>query len=586
VRALAPAARLADAEHALREAAPALHVAFQEALPRAAAVVAGRLIGALYREDLAGVRGAEWRHDEVRLSTSDGAGWLPARRHAFDRVEVRVPDGGVELLTEVSDRVGSAHLAEELADAAVYLALGYARRVGADTALRTEADRYAARDLVALAATRDGDTQTVMFERLATEGHNLHPCGRTRLGWTVPDALAHDLEAGHTTVRFVAVRRDLHAGDDVGPLFGVTAPDPDRYAVQPVHPWQLSRVVTGRYADLVAERALVPMDGCRLGAEPTAALRTVLVAADTSGVRRYLKLSLDIQVTSSRRSISIASTRNGPALSALLCRLLGDDPAGGRLLPMREVAGAGARVGSGRDLGAIVREGVAGRLVPNEVAVPGGALAARSPLTGHTVLAELVARYAATRRLPDGPGAALSFVDEYARLLLPPLLRLAAGYGIALEAHLQNCVPTFRDGVPYRLALRDFAGLRLHRPRLAARGVRLDLWPGSVVGTDDADVMRAKLAYTSLQANLGEVVVRLADSHGLDEAAAWRRVRAVVDETYGDLYTDPAVPYAVRAAARADHAFLTAPTVPHKALVRMRLNGNGDVYVPVPNPLR
>src|SRR2546423_7932730 len=104
------------------------------------------------------------------------------------------------------------------------------------------------------------------------------------------------------------------------------------------------------------------MDGSRLGAEPTAGLRTVLVAADTGGRRRYLKLSLDIQVTSSRRTISVASTRNGPALSALLCKLLADDPAGARLLPMAEVAGAGATVGDGRDLAAIVREGLAGRL--------------------------------------------------------------------------------------------------------------------------------------------------------------------------------------------------------------------------------
>ena len=35
-----------------------------------------------------------------------------------------------------------------------------------------------------------------------------------------------------------------------------------------------------------------------------------------------------------------------------------------------------------------------------------------------------------------------------------------------------------------------------------------------------------------------------------------------------------------------DHAFLTAPVVPHKALVRMRLARSGDLYVPVPNPLR
>jgi hypothetical protein len=51
-------------------------------------------------------------------------------------------------------------------------------------------------------------------------------------------------------------------------------------------------------------------------------------------------------------------------------------------------------------------------------------------------------------------------------------------------------------------------------------------------------------------------------------------VRAVVDETYAEL-----------PGAAADHAFLTAATMPHKALVTMRLTDDGDRYVPVPNPL-
>jgi hypothetical protein len=37
--------------------------------------------------------------------------------------------------------------------------------------------------------------------------------------------------------------------------------------------------------------------------------------------------------------------------------------------------------------------------------------------------------------------------------------------------------------------------------------------------------------------------------------------------------------------ARADHAWFTAERVPHKALVRMRLTGGGDTYLPVRNPL-
>jgi Siderophore synthetase component len=123
------------------------------------------------------------------------------------------------------------------------------------------------------------------------------------------------------------------------------------------------------------------------------------------------------------------------------------------------------------------------------------------------------------------------------------------------------------DGVPHRIAFRDFAGLRLHLPRLAGR---IALWPGSVIGTDDLDVVRAKLGYTALQAHLGELVRHLVDRYRVTGPEAWRQVRRVLDSS---------------GAEPGDHAFLTAPQMPHKALVRMRLAGAGDIYVPVDNPL-
>jgi siderophore synthetase component len=181
------------------------------------------------------------------------------------------------------------------------------------------------------------------------------------------------------------------------------------------------------------------------------------------------------------------------------------------------------------------------------------------------------------------PAAALGFITEYARLLLPPVLGLATRHGIGLEAHLQNCVPTFVGGVPHRLGVRDLAGMRVYPGRLSHG---LTLWPGSVIVASNVETMLSKVAYTALQANVGELVVRLVESHDLDEDAAWRAVRAVVDETYDDLRREPAL----AALAATDHAFLTAPTVPHKALLSMRLAAargqGGDLYVPVENPLR
>lgn len=507
--------------------APQLSDGFAAALGEAADVVGRRLRGALVRERL--------------IPVAPGG-----QVHGFGRVEY--PHAGaadpVELLP--AHLPGSAELAAELRNAVVNLAVAMSRP-------RPPAE--------------DGpDAQAVAGERLAVAGHNLHPCGRTRLGWDTGDVLAHDLEAGHTRLGFVAVRDDAHLGDDVGAVLREQYPQlsapPPGYRLQPVHTWQRDGVLRTRYRQLIADGVVRLLDD-ELDAVPTAALRTLLLPAGTDGRRRYVKVSLDIQVTSTRRSISVASTRNGPAVSALLHRMLAEDPGADRLLLLAETAGAAVPVGSGRDLSAIVRDGLTGRLQPGERAVPGGAL----PF----VAAELVAGFAAATRRADDAGAAAAFLRAYARLVVPPLLRLTLR-GVALEAHLQNCVPTFVRGVPHRLAVRDFAGLRLHPGRLEAAGHRVALWPGSVVATGDPDVLRAKIGYTLFQAHLGELVIRLGQSHALAEDRAWRIVRSVLDEVY-------------ERTGRDDHAAFTAAAVPHKALVRMRLAGAGDEYLPVHNPL-
>ena len=480
-RSLSPE-RLAHTEAALAVHAPELLDGFLAALPEAADTVGRRLRGALVRE---GIRDMG-----------------PGTRHAFNRVEY--PSSGVGDPVALLDGIDAPGFAAELRNAVINLAIAMGRPA---------------------APVGDGpDWQAIGLERLAVSGHNLHPCGRTRLGWDTGDVLAYDMETAQTRVGFVAVRPDLVVGDAMFPE-GIVA----------VHPWQRDMVLPARYGDLLRDGSLKILDE-ELDAVPTAALRTLWVPS----LGEYLKVSLDIQVTSTRRSISVASTRNGPALSKLLHRLVDDD----RIMLLAETAGSAVPVGSGRDLSAIRRDGLAGRLHEGERVVPGVAL----PL----LLDELVT------------GNPETWLREYAELLLPPLMRLTA-QGVAFEAHLQNCLPTFVGGRPHRLALRDFAGLRLHLPRLAANGHDVMLWPGSVVGTDDLTIFRAKIGYTLFQAHLGEIVLRL----DLDEDRAWRIIREVLDTCCsGD-----------------DHAAFTAPLVPHKALVRMRLAGEGDLYIPVRNPL-
>jgi D-ornithine---citrate ligase len=519
----------AHAEAALAVHAPHLVDAYTSALPAAADTVGRRLRGALVREDIGDAR-----------ARNAGQG----TPHGFDRVEFAT--AGAADPVELLDGLHAPGFAAELRNAVVNLAVALARPQP-------------------VVETGDPDGDATAQERLAVAGHNLHPGGRTRLGWDTTDVLAYDLEAGGVTAGFVAVRDDVHLGDDVGAALRDAYPQlpepPPGYRLQPVHPWQRDTVLRRRYRDLIDDGAVRILDA-ELPAITTASLRTLLLPTGADGLRRYVKVSLDIQVTSTRRSISVASTRNGPAVSALLETLIAADPGGHRLLLLDETAGAAVPAGSGRDVSAILRGGLTGRLDADEHPVTGIAL----PF----LVKVLVAEYARTTARPDDAAAARRWLDAYARLLLPPVLRLT-GHGVALEAHLQNCLPTFRGGVPYRMGVRDFAGLRLHPGRLAAAGHTVALWPGSVVSTQDEDVLRAKIGYTAFQAHLGELVIRLGETHGLDEDTAWRTVRAVVDETY-----DGHGP---------DHAAFTAPYVPHKALVRMRLDGHGDQYVPVRNPL-
>ncbi|MEV6349301.1 IucA/IucC family protein [Actinoplanes sp. NPDC051851] len=499
------AAAATRTEAALAVHAPGLVAGFLDALPAAADTVGRRLRGALARE---GLTDGDPRH---------------GTRHAFNRWEY--PSAGADDPVDLLTGIDAPAFAAELRNAVINLAIATARHH---------------------TGTSDNpDENAVWLERRAVSGHNLHPCGRTRLGWDTADVLQHDLENGHTRLHFIAVRDAAHLGDDLADFLDLP-PAPPGYRTQPLHAWQRDLVVD-RYPQLFTDGTLRLLDGA-IDTVPTAALRTLLLPPAADGRRHYLKVSLDIQVTSTRRSISVASTRNGPALATLLHDLVADEPT---VLLMTETAGAAVPAGPGRDMSAILREGLTGRLQPGETAIPGSGLPYLIP--------DLVTAHG------GGPAA---WLRDYTRLLLPPLLRLAAR-GVGFEAHLQNCLPTFVNGHPHRLALRDFAGLRLHAPRLAAAGHTVDLWPGSVVGTTEVAVMRAKLGYTAFQAHLGEIILGLP----LNEDEAWRIVRDVVDEVYDQLD------------APDDHAAFTAPRVPHKALVRMRLAGDGDLYIPVRNPL-
>ncbi|HJT04774.1 MAG TPA: IucA/IucC family protein [Pseudonocardiaceae bacterium] len=637
---------------ALQRDAPEYASAFQEQLPRARNVVLHRLLAALWREDVGTIRTAGRRVDagEQPLLAGFRPGmWLvrefcdaltapamlafPIRaEHAFHNIKpgdpvlclraaeatvIESPGDLVALCAEFAPATRWRSFAAELADTVANLALAYTRSEEQRLALRHVATELDAPDTVSLAqrltARETLEDVMVFFERLNTEGHNLHPCGRGRLGMQPADLLRHDLESQTSTdLVLVAVRRQRieftpdERGRDIGQLlcaeypnldtavrghFGADQLDPADYVFVPVHPWQLEQVVYPLLAQEIADGTVVPVPAARLAGVPTSSVRTLLTERSPAGRRLLVKTALDTLIGSTRRSISAHTTNNGPVYSRLLRQVIDREPVlTGPIVLLDELAGASYRPLAqdpdperrSRALSALVRRDLAGYLRPEELPVPGCALPARAPVTDSSLLVELVTRYGRARGERDVARAGLRFAEEYAALLLPVSVILMTKYGIAVEAHLQNCIFTFVDAVPTRLVLRDWGGMRIYPPRLRRHGLPLDPRPGAVTVTDDVQVMRAKVLYTVLSNHLGEIVAHLVTRCEVDPQAVWDRVSAIL----AGLLTDLGADEQLRDDVTADRAVLFAPTLPVKAFARMRLDrAGGDQYVPVHNPL-
>jgi len=641
---------------ALQANAPRYAGAFLEQLPRARTVVLHRLLAALWREDIGEIRTSNRRVEAGEhsvLATLLGnfrpGTWsvrqfggeigatatlaFPIRaEHAFhnvkpgdpvlgvraaDIIAIQSPGDLVEFLAEYVPAPGWRSFTVELADTVANLALAYTRCEEQRLALRRAATELGAPDTISLAqhlAAREAPEDVmVFFERLNTEGHNLHPCGRGRLGMQPADLLRHDLESQtFTDLILVAIRRDRvestpdEQGRDVGQLLRGEYPkldgavrahfqryqlDPADYLFVPVHPWQLVQVVYPLLAGEIAAGTVVPVLPARLAGVPTSSLRTLLTERSPAGRRLLVKTALDTLIGSTRRSISAHTTNNGPVYSRLLRQVIDREPTlVDRIVLLDELAGASYRPAAqddksdrrSRALSALIRRELSAYLQPAELPVPGCALPARAPVTDSTVLVELVTRYGRTRGEAELQTAGLRFAQEYAALLLPVSMILMTKYGIAVEAHLQNCIFTFVDAVPTRLVLRDWGGMRIYPPRLRRHGLSLAPRPGAVTVTDDVHVMRAKMLYTVLSNHLGEIIAHLVTRCGVDPRPVWRCVRAKLAQLLTDLEADPVL----RADVAADRAALFGPTLPVKAFARMRLDpASGDQYVPVGNPL-
>lgn len=445
----------------------------------------------------------------------------------------------------------------------------------------------------------DDDARRRSLEGAVVLGHPLHPCTKTRFGFSANDSLRYAPEHARepAELRFVALHASIAqcAGTPLGQIWeqlwprqvqdarralGTAAVDADAYHVVPIHPWQHEHRLQLLFPDLLESRAIIELP-MRAAFWPQLSLRTVEPAI-AGGARYHIKLALHVQTTSAERTISPQTVANGPRITAILEQLCAE-----RAIPLR-VIGERASVGLAPDA---IRDGldrarqIAAIVRDNPSFLPGSpgavsrdwlaaALVSTSVFSPRAWITEWIRDY---RRGSTEAAAAERLFRAYCRSLLQPTLTLLLCHGIALEAHGQNTMIDFdREGLPCGIAIRDFGGVRIHRETLARSGVELDLCEGSATAAQSFDEAVSKFSHCVLQ------------SHLLDLIAA-------IDRDLPGALPDPwsIVHEQIIAVARSVHAApeplaaIYRATVPAKCLLSMRLQGlyNRYTYADVDNPL-
>ncbi|MGW6058266.1 IucA/IucC family protein [Streptomyces sp. NPDC055189] len=367
-------------------------------------------------------------------------------------------------------------------------------------------------------------------ERSLLFGHRFHPTPKAR-GGDLADWSAYAPETSAAfPLRHLAVRDHLIAEESARP--DATAPldrlgrVPRGYRLLPVHPWQYDLLRGHRGLRAALDRADVIDLGP--GGSPFAATASVRTLYDGD---TFLKFSLNIRITNCLRknasyelsgAVALTRTLEG-ALDDLSARFPGSAVLREPAYRSLAIPGPGGRPDLAllEGFGVIVREGLAGRLLPGTTPLLAAAVADEYP-TGPGHISRLLEG--------AGPHRALQWWRTYLRLLLPPVLAAYFDYGLVLEPHLQNvlvCVDD--DGMPAQVLFRDLEGTKLVPERHAKTLAAL---PPEVAGPLTYDAQRGwdRVVYCLLVNHVAELLAALADLHPHTEPALWSEVRAAVQE--------------------------------------------------------
>ncbi|MFO6424605.1 IucA/IucC family protein [Motilimonas sp. KMU-193] len=233
---------------------------------------------------------------------------------------------------------------------------------------------------------------------------------------------------------------------------------PSDYYYMPVHPWQWNNELISLFmGDIIAKR-IVPLDASADHYQPQQSIRTF--SNLDNKLKHYVKLPISILNTSVYRGIPPERVKIAPTLSQWLLDHVAQDPFlkhEAKFILLGEVATmnvdhphfsqlAGVPYQFREKLAVVWRESLHAKMAEGERAIPLAALLHRDK-HGEPLLAALIAE----------SGLSVSqWIKQFLKVTLEPLIHVLYKFGFVFSPHGQNALLVINQGVPARLAVKDF----------------------------------------------------------------------------------------------------------------------------------
>ncbi len=409
-------------------------------------------------------------------------------------------------------------------------------------------------------------------------GHPFHATSKACIEFTDQDKAAYspEMKASFKLHYFVATPELMKSSNEV-PIYDDLAYTQARKRLPenfqglpllPCHPWQADMLLNLPIVrELINDKKLFSLGQIGETVWPTSSVRTVWLPQS----KFFIKLSLNVRITNFIRNNTPEQLQRAIDASQLI-ETLGIDDCPEKLIFMLEKKSQTLRIKElESEFSILYRQG------PNDCNMKDcfviSTLVEPCAKTRLPPVKKIIEAAAAIQHMNFDKGFIGDWWANYTQTVLISALTLYANTGISLEAHLQNSLLQIKEGMPYKLIVRDMEGASIHHNSPLKK--KITGFEQSAVWYDENTTWH-RFNYYVVVNHFAHVLASIARSCPVTEDFLWQITRNELMNTRTNLPTQTCI----------EKLFLT-PTLPAKANLLSTFDQCGETphWVDIPNPL-